>query len=483
MDYHSSNFIPQLSEKDLLHYRLFYGDMHIAGNQCGLPDIQEYRYSPPQLQKETVFHIKEEPDFESGPTVVEMPSDSDSDAQTTSSPPVVEGRKIVQFAEDCAVCGDKATGFHYDVASCNGCKTFFRRTVVSGRKFVCHKNGECLLELDKTKRCACRACRFQRCVDVGMNPNAIQYTPSTNLTLSIARKKLKRQFSSCSAPSALLSPLPIIDGDILKRIGDMLHVELKHDRLRNSTFSPYDIPLTVEDILEQQPLFGEADRYPIVQKWPVRFTAPYKPEYRNLGMKFWLYQDLYLSVEYLKTFSFFNKLNHNDQVVLAKEMAMAATALTASYCSFLKGADTVVYPDGHVPFTSLPNFRVELEAVLQKSVVGPVTKLKMDSVQYALMKAMLVLNGDANGLTPEGRDLINDERSHYSTTLLKYLQNRMGGAEGIEQFGKVCQTIILIVNYVQNHRNYFLMRRMNFFRSNPLPPPSRLFEQTIGLLP
>ncbi|KAK0405229.1 hypothetical protein QR680_017867 [Steinernema hermaphroditum] len=481
MDYFASSFIPQLSEKDLLHYRLFYGDLQGSISQCALPDIQECGTSPPAFTQDTFLKIKQEPDFDMGATIVEMP-DSDSDTQTTSSSPVTEGRKVVQFAEDCAVCGDKATGFHYDVASCNGCKTFFRRTVVTGRKFVCHKNGECLLELDKTKRCACRACRFQRCVDVGMNANAIQYTPSTNLTLSIARKKLKRQFSTTSGISSTTSPLPTIDGDILKRIGDVLHVELKHDRLRHSTFCPFEVQLTVEDILQQQPVFGEADRYPLVQKWPVKFIAPYKMEYKNAGMKFWFYLDLYLAVEYLKTFNSFNMLSTSDKLIHAKHMAMATTALSASYNSFLKGADTIVYPDGHIPFSSFP-FRVGLEGVLQKSVVNPVTKLKLDSVQYALMKAILVLNGDATGISQEGRDLINAERSHYSTTLLKYLQNRMGGAEGTQQFGRICQTIVLISHYVQNHRNYFTMRRFNFFRSEELPPPCRLIQQTVGLLP
>lgn len=43
----------------------------------------------------------------------------------------------------CAVCGDKPTGYHYDVLSCNGCKTFFRRTLITKRKFVCARDGKC----------------------------------------------------------------------------------------------------------------------------------------------------------------------------------------------------------------------------------------------------------------------------------------------------------------------------------------------------
>ncbi|TKR58821.1 hypothetical protein L596_030218 [Steinernema carpocapsae] len=501
MDFFQTSFSPQtsqLSEKDMLHLQLFSGqnsspNQYASQNQfnCSptqyvLPDIRE-SVTPPKMR---FLKIKQEPDFDSGgfksACVVEMPSDSDCDAQTTSSSsPFGEAtRRIVQFAEDCAVCGDRATGFHYDVASCNGCKTFFRRTVVTGRKFVCQKNGKCLMELDKTKRCACRSCRFQRCVDVGMNPNAIQYTPSTNLTLSIARKKLKRQFSSYSSSSVTISPIVSVDSEILKRIGDVLHVELKHDRLRNSTFMPFRLNLSVEEILQKQSAFGEAERYQLVQKWPVKFVAPWKEEYAEMGMKFWFYQDLYLSVEYLKTFSWFNELSTQDQTVLAKEVCMAGTALSASYQSFLKGADRVVYPDGHVPFTTLDHFRVDLEAILQKSVVQPVTKLKLDSVQYVLMKAMVFLNGDADGLSNEARDMIHEERSKYSKTLLKYLQNRLGGSEGMKQFSAICQTIIEIVRYTQNHRNYFTLRRFNFFNADDtLPPPSRLLEQTVGLLP
>uniref|UniRef100_A0A914NEC4 Nuclear receptor domain-containing protein n=1 Tax=Meloidogyne incognita TaxID=6306 RepID=A0A914NEC4_MELIC len=90
----------------------------------------------------------------------------------------------------CTVCGDIASGLHYGVISCNGCKTFFRRTVMTGRKFVCRKDGNCCF--DKKDRCACRACRFRICVEAGMDEKAIQRIPSSNLSFSIARRRIQK---------------------------------------------------------------------------------------------------------------------------------------------------------------------------------------------------------------------------------------------------------------------------------------------------
>ncbi|CAJ0573639.1 unnamed protein product, partial [Mesorhabditis spiculigera] len=60
----------------------------------------------------------------------------------------------------CAVCEDVATGNHYNVASCNGCKTFFRRAIVNKRNFVCMGDGNCAV--NKGVRCACRHCRLKK---------------------------------------------------------------------------------------------------------------------------------------------------------------------------------------------------------------------------------------------------------------------------------------------------------------------------------
>ncbi|XP_030876223.1 oxysterols receptor LXR-beta isoform X2 [Leptonychotes weddellii] len=66
--------------------------------------------------------------------------------------------------ELCRVCGDKASGFHYNVLSCEGCKGFFRRSVVRGgaRRYACRGGGTC--QMDAFMRRKCQQCRLRKCV-------------------------------------------------------------------------------------------------------------------------------------------------------------------------------------------------------------------------------------------------------------------------------------------------------------------------------
>uniref|UniRef100_A0A3Q3X4N7 Uncharacterized protein n=1 Tax=Mola mola TaxID=94237 RepID=A0A3Q3X4N7_MOLML len=55
----------------------------------------------------------------------------------------------------CGVCGDKATGFHFNAMTCEGCKGFFRRSMKRKASFTCPFNGSCTITKDNRRHCQC----------------------------------------------------------------------------------------------------------------------------------------------------------------------------------------------------------------------------------------------------------------------------------------------------------------------------------------
>uniref|UniRef100_A0A1I8ACE4 Nuclear receptor domain-containing protein n=1 Tax=Steinernema glaseri TaxID=37863 RepID=A0A1I8ACE4_9BILA len=78
----------------------------------------------------------------------------------------------------CRVCQDHSSGKHYGIFSCDGCAGFFKRSVRRHRQYVCKNRGaadegQCIV--DKTHRNQCRACRLRKCLEIGMNKEAVQH--------------------------------------------------------------------------------------------------------------------------------------------------------------------------------------------------------------------------------------------------------------------------------------------------------------------
>lgn len=102
----------------------------------------------------------------------------------------------------CAVCHDYASGYHYGVWSCEGCKAFFKRSIQSETQkctvslhvwwknrggynplviifshlcffvsagqndYICPATNQCTI--DKNRRKSCQSCRLRKCYEVGM---------------------------------------------------------------------------------------------------------------------------------------------------------------------------------------------------------------------------------------------------------------------------------------------------------------------------
>ncbi|XP_070493194.1 nuclear receptor subfamily 2 group E member 1-like [Chironomus tepperi] len=73
----------------------------------------------------------------------------------------------------CKVCGDRASGKHYGVSSCDGCRGFFKRSIRRNLEYVCKEGGKCIV--DVSRRNQCQACRFNKCLEANMRREAVQH--------------------------------------------------------------------------------------------------------------------------------------------------------------------------------------------------------------------------------------------------------------------------------------------------------------------
>jgi hypothetical protein len=106
----------------------------------------------------------------------------------------------------CNICGDKGSGYHYSIYSCEGCKGFFKRVckekkdTTSGgdqldtsfnesslnSKRHCIFGGNC--EINVRTRNRCQYCRIQKCIELGMSKDGIK--------LGRRSKKFKQNLNS-----------------------------------------------------------------------------------------------------------------------------------------------------------------------------------------------------------------------------------------------------------------------------------------------
>ena len=104
---------------------------------------------------------------------------NDSDVKTSSHHHHQQHQQQQLTSAECIVCGDKSSGKHYGVLTCEGCKSFFKRSVRRNLTYTCRGSRNC--PVDQHHRNQCQYCRFKKCIKVGMRREGISNYPNTQI--------------------------------------------------------------------------------------------------------------------------------------------------------------------------------------------------------------------------------------------------------------------------------------------------------------
>ncbi|XP_068107555.1 nuclear receptor ROR-gamma-like [Hyperolius riggenbachi] len=112
----------------------------------------------------------------------------------------------------CKICGDKSSGIHYGVITCEGCKGFFRRSQQGKPIYSCSQQQSC--QIDRSNRNRCQHCRLQKCLSLGMSRDAVKFGRMSKKTRDILQaevRKLQQNEQRAEVSSSVPNPEPRVE--------------------------------------------------------------------------------------------------------------------------------------------------------------------------------------------------------------------------------------------------------------------------------
>uniref|UniRef100_A0A915A995 NR LBD domain-containing protein n=2 Tax=Parascaris univalens TaxID=6257 RepID=A0A915A995_PARUN len=364
----------------------------------------------------------------------------------------------------CMVCAGRASGHHYDVASCNGCKAFFRRSYISGKRYKCKMSRKC--SITEGKRTLCRACRYNKCVEVGMRPELMQFPSdvTSGQSVHVGAPKSPQHSETFAIQPASSNSLRFDESEYGAIIGTLVYNETKCNFLRHSTFDPTCTTSSLTDLINAPSELGNLHTYQLIRNWPKQQppSLDYHGQQQFLEYstsKLWILCDYVLNVEFAKTLTFFQRLSFNDKMWVRPPFSKRKRAKSQS--SFY------VRPASY--FRPLP-----VEVMMRCRGVESLIRSKIDKCEYVLLKAMVFTHYPSEGMSVEGRTLLEKEREKIAKVLFSYTNARYGATAGSCRFATLVALVGTFFQLADKHRQFHTLLTVTWNLSNH---PSKLFHE------
>ncbi|KGL99073.1 Retinoic acid receptor RXR-alpha, partial [Charadrius vociferus] len=252
----------------------------------------------------------------------------------------------------CAICGDRSSGKHYGVYSCEGCKGFFKRTVRKDLTYTCRDNKDYLI--DNRQRSACDTV-------VG----------SSRVTLF------------------LLCPLPAVQEE--RQRGK----DRNENEVESTSSANEDMP--VEKILEAELAVEPKTETYIEANMGLTPSSPNDPV-TNICQA--ADKQLFTLVEWAKRIPHFSELPLDDQVILLRAGWNELLIASFSHRSIAVKDGILLATGLHVHRNSAHSAGVG--AIFDRVLTELVSKMRdmqMDKTELGCLRAIVLFNPDSKGLS------------------------------------------------------------------------------------
>ncbi|CCD65193.1 Nuclear hormone receptor family member nhr-31 [Caenorhabditis elegans] len=328
----------------------------------------------------------------------------------------------------CAVCGDGIAKLHYGVLACYGCKGFFRRTLTGKYRYACRFSNNCIV--DKFQRNSCRYCRFQRCIQAGMDPKAVRPDRDQTGKQKVPRIKKKQ------IDEELLNHMMRLQGDDWSRklpvetrilLMQLMSIEdkvVKGDNnmsAQNTAKDPKSISL--REMFESKPAL-DGRRMEIGYE-PFRMART-----EELGVI--AHRRAIAAVDWVDSLTeIADAVDTEDKVALVKSCYSPLTIFNFS----ARTAQNTKNPDilclcshSFVPRRLPPEFNETnhlsnflIDRTLNE-LVAPLRKLNLKEEEIVPLKAIIILNPNAKGLSEHARHAISELRDKVQDMLFQIVK-------------------------------------------------------------
>ncbi|VDM95914.1 unnamed protein product [Thelazia callipaeda] len=396
-----------------------------------------------------------------------------------NSVPLVDGEPSIWLMNKkfcSSVCHDEASGRHYGVIACFGCKGFFRRTVRAGKNYVCRYDQKC--KIDKAGRNICRSCRFQKCLLVGMEPDAIRpdrdktgrqknprrgtcesttnkstnsvsgelpsVGPEKDSTMSNAGRNSSQSIRQSGTTSGVQFSIPVGDESVLATLCEIEHI---CNQLRDAHPVASKGSITLLDAVLRPSLI--ASRSPLIFDGSLGLAGckEYLKNLRRLTV---------LLFDYTNTLKPIADLSPSEKISIIHNCVSQFALLVVAYHTVRNTEavnDTILLPSGHYFHREKPvvmnehcedkhiillESRIEtVKKNILDVVLSPMRRMDFTEIEMVALKAIIALDPSAANLTEHATSLLTVARGSVQNALYAHLSSHLSPTEATSRFGNL----------------------------------------------